>query len=123
MTKSGWVLLALVATNGCALETATSGRVVIGEPGAPVETHFSTSDRTIIKAYYRHHPVRSEAAPPGLARYRRLPPGARVQDLPPDLEDRLSVLPSRYVRLRVDDTVILLDRARRTVLDIVDLVR
>lgn len=128
MTKSIWVMLLALSVGGCALETATSGRIAVGEGGSRMEARFSPRDRAVIEDYYRDRlppglAKRGNALPPGLARHERLPSGLRSRGLPASLEGRLAPLPGPYVRLRVDGAVVLVNRDTRVVLDVVHLDR
>src|SRR4030066_705588 len=119
------VLVALVFT-GCAVHAVTSGRVAVRDDRAAVELRFSDRDRTRIEEHYRA--AKSRKAPPGLAKRERLPPGLAKRDtlppglqgqlLPPELEARLAVLPSAYMRIVIGGDVVLMHRETRVLLDI-----
>lgn len=125
MTRFVLLTLLALSTAGCALETATSGRIAVGEGSSRAEAHFSPRDRAVIEDYYQDRLppglAKRHRLPPGLARHERLPPGLRTQRLPASLEERLTPLPARYSRLHVDGAVVLLDRDTRVVLDVVAL--
>jgi hypothetical protein len=57
--------------------------------------------------------------PPGLAKRDRLPPGLQGDALPYELERKLSRLPSSYVRVRIGQDIVLMDRNTRVVFDVV----
>lgn len=88
---------------------------------------FTDDDRRIIHDYYRKN------LPPGLAKKDKLPPGLQKQlekkgslppglekrTLPAALETRLSPLPAGYVRLKVDDDIVLLNEITQVIVDII----
>lgn len=92
---------------------------------------FSDKDRRLIREYYGK--TRQKHLPPGLAKKDRLPPGLEKQlirkgTLPPglhyrllplELAQQLSPLPRGYVRIRVDQDVVLLDEFTRVIVDII----
>lgn len=126
MLKVMTIACAAVLIGGCATQVLTSGRVQVRDEHASIEVGFSSRDRSLIEDYYRQHPApkappglaRREALPPGLARHGELPPGLQGRLLPRDLESRLTVLPSAYVRLVIGRDVVLIERDTRRVLDI-----
>ena len=97
--------------------------------GEPV---FSVHEQTILKNYFRDN---RSGLPPGLAKRDRLPPGLerqvqkrgtlppglqkKVQPLPPELERRLSVLPTGYRRVVIAGNVILMNEKTSLIYDIV----
>ena len=112
--------------NGCALFTSTSGQVVIKDDSGVVDVRIGDNDRRLIGDYYRHKkPLppglakRGGSLPPGLAKRDKLPPGLQGEPLPHDLEKRLSSLPSSYVRVKICQDVVLMDKKTRVVLDVV----
>jgi hypothetical protein len=119
------VLVALVLA-GCAVHAVTSGRVAVRDDRAAMELHFSDRDRTRIEEHYRN--AKPKKAPPGLAKRERLPaglakrdtlpPGLQGRSLPRELESRLAVLPSAYVRVIIGRDIVLMHRDTRVVLDI-----
>jgi hypothetical protein len=121
-------ILVLVLTGvGCATHALTSGRVAIRDDRTTLEVGFSERDRSIVRDYYqaRARPkavppglAKREALPPGLARRDTLPPGLQGRALPPDLDSRLTVLPSVYARLVFGRDLVLIRRDTRQVLDI-----
>ena len=66
--------------------------------------------------------AKKEQLPPGLAkqleRNGTLPPGLAKRDLPEDLESRLPLLPKTHQRIRVDDDIVLIEKATGRILDI-----
>lgn len=121
------ILFVTVLGSGCVTQVLTSGRVQVRDEHASVEVGFSSRDRELIEDYYRKGPpakkippglARREALPPGLARHSSLPPGLQGRLLPRELESRLMVLPSAYVRLLIGRDVVLIERDTRRVLDI-----
>jgi hypothetical protein len=127
MSKVVTVLVGAALIGGCATQLLTSGRVQVRDERASVEVGFSSRDRDLIGDYYRNaRPAkktppglaRRETPPPGLARHGKLPPGLQGRLLPRELESRLTVLPSAYVRLVVGRDVVLIERDTRRVLDI-----
>jgi len=92
-----------------------------------VAIHFSDRDRELIHRHYRHKKqkkmppglAKRKNLPPGLAKRKVLPPGLRGRSLPYDLERQLSHLPDDYIRLRIDQGVVLMNRKTRVVFDIV----
>lgn len=121
------IFLALVGS-GCAAQALTSGRVAVRDDRAAVEVGFSARDRTLVEEYYRARSGKPKKTPPGLARRETLPPGLAKRDtlppglqgrmLPRELEARLTVLPTAYVRLIVGHDIVLMQRDTRVVLDI-----
>ena len=125
------MVVVLVILGGCASYVATSGRVVIrDDTSGMAEVHINDHDRAQIRQYYeasgRHRQglppglaKREGNLPPGLAKRDRLPPGLQGEPLPGDLERRLSPIPSTYVRVRIGQDVVLMDRRTRVVLDVI----
>ena len=124
-------LFTALMLGGCASYVATSGRVVIrDDTGGMADVRIDDRDRTQIRQYYeasgRHRQdlppglaKREGNLPPGLAKRDRLPPGLQGEPLPRDLERRLSPIPSAYVRVRIGQDVVLMDRRTRVVLDVI----
>ena len=127
-----YVLFVLVALmlGGCASYAATSGRVVIKDDTGVVDVRINDHDRAQIRRYYeeigKHRKAlppglakRNGQLPPGLAKRDKLPPGLRSEPLPHDLERKLSPLPSTYIRVRIGQDIVLMDRNTRVVLDVI----
>jgi hypothetical protein len=134
-------LLALLAlaVGGCA-NLSTAGRVSMKDDNTSVSVAFSHGDRQLIEDYYK--PAKKKKSkgmppglakrggdlPPGLAKRDSLPPGLAKRDklpadvagepLPRELEARLSPLPGNYVRVRVGQDFVLMDRKTRVVFDV-----
>ena len=130
MHKSIAILLTGLLLNGCAAYTATSGQVVIRDDNTVIDVRFSDHDRDIINNYYRKSSKHGKGLPPGLAKREghlppglakrdKLPPGLRGESLPYDLEQKLSRLPSSYVRVRVGQDIVLMDGRTRVMVDVV----
>ena len=127
MNKYAAFVLAAILLGGCASYTSTSGRVVIkDDTGGMVDIRINDRDREYIHDYYRDGKglppglaKRGGHLPPGLAKRDRLPPGLEGDALPPELERRLSRLPSSCVRIRVGQDIVLMDRNTRVVFDVV----
>lgn len=140
MFRSLFIIVIAAAASGCASFGATSGRVVIQDENLRVDVAFSDHDRRLIAEHYRRaEPAnrkglppglakRGGDLPPGLAKKDRLPPGLAKRDrlpegiegeaLPRELESRLSRLPAGYMRLRIGQDFVILNRQTRVVLDI-----
>jgi hypothetical protein len=119
-------MLAVLMLGGCASYGATSGRVVIRDDTGVVDIRIDDRDRAHIHDYYRSNKglppglaKRGGNLPPGLAKRDRLPPGLQGDSLPYELERKLSRLPSSYVRVRIGQDIVLMDRNTRMVLDVV----
>lgn len=126
MNKYAAFVLAAILLGGCASYTSTSGRVVIKDDTGVVDIRINDRDREYIHDYYRGGKglppglaKRGGHLPPGLAKRDRLPPGLDGDALPPELERRLSRLPSSYLRVRIGQDIVLMDRNTRVVLDVV----
>jgi hypothetical protein len=112
---------------GCALDTVTSGRVVVSNGRNSVDVRFSERDRAIIEQYFaKQKPKKAppglakrESLPPGLGKRDRLPPGLRARGLPGDLTARLLPVPADYVRLVIGADVVLMNRNTRVMVDII----
>lgn len=106
----------------CALDAATSGRVVVRDRAAETEARLDSRDRAVIEEYYRHakpKPGPAKREPPsGLAKGKRLPDGLQGRGLPTELERRLSTLPRPYVRLIIGGDIVLLNQETRMINDI-----
>lgn len=119
--------LVAVLSAGCALDAATSGRVVLQDGNTQVAVSINARDRALIEEYYstrrRGLPPglakRGGNLPPGLAKRETLPPGLHGESLPVDLERQLAPLPNGYVRLRIGKDIVLLDGRTRVVIDAV----
>ncbi len=130
MYKYFLFLLTALMLGGCASYVATSGRVVIKDDTSTVDVRINDHDREQIRHYYegsgKHRKglppglaKRNGHLPPGLAKRDKLPPGLRSEPLPHDLERRLSPIPSAYVRVRIGQDIVLMDRKTRVVLDVI----
>lgn len=111
---------------GCATYTSTSGRVVIKDDTGVVDIRIDDRDRAHIHDYYRSRKgpppglaKRNGNLPPGLARRDRLPHGLDSDTLPYELERKLAKLPLPYVRIRVGQDIVLMNRNTRVVFDII----
>ncbi|MHB8729642.1 MAG: hypothetical protein ACYC9K_11510 [Sulfuricaulis sp.] len=116
------VLLALMglSVNGCAVYTATSGRVVLKDDSAPAEVRFHTNDRAQIQNYYRSTASASESSSATRpVRGARLPADVKAAPLPRSLERSLSPLPFDYIRVRTGQDIVLMNRKTRVVLDVI----
>lgn len=120
------VVLAMLFCAGCALQAATSGRVVVRDDRAAVELRFSDRDRARIEDHYKVEKrkktppglAKREHLPPGLVKHGTLPPGLQGRSLPRELETRLDTLPAPYVRVIIGRDILLLNRNTRLVMDI-----
>ena len=123
-------LLLVSILSGCASYTSTSGRVVIKDDTGVVDVRISDRDRSLIEHYYKKSyknrkglppglAKRGDNLPPGLAKRDKLPPGLQGEPLPHDLEGKLARLPSSYVRVRIGQDIVLMDRKTRVVFDVV----
>ena len=130
MYKYFLFMLTALMLGGCASYVATSGRVVIRDDDSMVDVHINDHDRAQIRHYYedsgKHRKglppglaKRNGHLPPGLAKRDKLPPGLRGEPLPRDLERKLSPIPSTYIRVRVGQDIVLMDRKTRVVLDVI----
>lgn len=114
----------LFLLQACALDAATSGRVVVRDRSATADARIDSRDRALIEEHYRNT-AQSKRAPaeakgeraPGLAKGERLPP-VQGKPLPPDLETRLSPVPRPYVRLVVGGDIVLVNKETRVIADI-----
>lgn len=113
------------------LLAAVSAFVAPGTVGAEigVDVHFSTSEISIIRAYYEEHrdgnkPARKGARqlPPGIAknlgRGKPLPPGIAKQYLPGDLIARLPPVPRGFERLVIGGKVLLVEAGTQIIHDV-----
>ena len=132
------------------LSTAQAGQVseAVADVGQRV---FSELERELIREYYRERRTTErrdrhdenhkhdkqgkgnkgkgskgpKGLPPGIAmklqRGGELPPGIAKKNLPVDLEDRLPPR-SRYRRMELDRSVVLVDVATDVIMDVIDLV-
>ncbi len=113
-----FVLLSF-ALGGCAVYTATSGQVVLKDDSQAVEVRFTADDRAAVQSYYQQSWSRNNVWPRiNIVVGKALPSGTRGEPLPRDLEQKLSPLPSSYVRLRVGRDIVLLEKQTRMVRDI-----
>jgi hypothetical protein len=122
--------LAVLMLSGCASYTATSGQVVIKDDDKMIDVRIGDNDRVLIENHYKKSKKHKKGLPPGLAKRGgnlppglakrdRLPPGLQGDPLPYDLEKQLTRLPSSYVRVRIGQDIVLMDRKTRVVLDVV----
>jgi len=116
--------------SGCASYTATSGQVVIKDDDKMIDVRIGDNDRALIENHYKKSKKHKKGLPPGLAKRGgnlppglakrdRLPPGLQGDPLPYDLEKQLTRLPSSYVRVRIGEDIVLMDRKTRVVFDVV----
>jgi len=126
-TVSGSLAVLVIAfLCGCSAY-ATSGRVSVNDNNTRIDLAFSSHDRALITAYFRHNLppglAKKQHLPPGLQKqlYRKghLPPGLQGSPLPPALEGKLSPLPDGYVRLRIGTDVVLMNARTRLILDVI----
>lgn len=117
-----YLLLALMGIflGGCATYTATSGRVVLKDDSQAAGVHFSDSDIALIKNYYSNPAHRQTSlADVKITVGDALPPGARTERVPHALERNLSPLPPAYLRVRIGQAIVLMDRKTRVVQDVI----
>jgi len=119
-----YLLFALIGLmlSGCAAYTATSGQVVLKDDGKAVDVRFSDNDRAVIEGYYKNSASRQKAKSSALAKLAKgnsLPSGIQGEPLPRELEQKLSLLPYSYVRVRVGQDVVLMDKKTRVIVDVV----
>lgn len=127
MPRCWFALLIAISAAGCALDAATSGRVVLQDDNAHVAIGISPHDRALIEEYYAARrkgsppglAKRGGNLPPGLAKRETLPPGLQGEPLPVDLERRLTPLPGGYVRQRMGKDIVLLNGRTRVVVDVI----
>lgn len=122
-------VLAVLMLGGCASYTATSGQVVIKDDDSRIDVRIGDSDQVLIRDYYKSSKhkkglppglaKRGGNLPPGLAKRDRLPPGLQGDPLPYELEKQLTRLSSSYVRIRVGQDIVLMDRKTRVMVDVV----
>ena len=131
-----------------ASDLSVSGQIAMRDGNKSVSVMFSNRDKEAIERYYRksnEYEVershkrgkgmppglanRGGKVPPGLAKHGGLPPGLAKRDrlprdvetevLPPELERKLSPLPSGdYVRVRVGTDFAIMNKKTRVVLDV-----
>jgi hypothetical protein len=122
--------LAALMLGGCASYTATSGQVVIKDDDTSVNVRIGNRDRAFIEDYYKKSAKHNKGLPPGLAKRGgnlppglakrdKLPPGLQGDPLPYDLEKQLTRLSSSYVRVRIGQDIVLMDRKTRVMVDVV----
>lgn len=124
--------LVLFCCAGCATHAATSGRVVIQDQDTTVDVSINAHDRAVIRDYYQSQKVKHKKKglppglakrggnlPPGLAKRDRLPPGLQTEPLPAALDTQLTRLPGSYIRVRVGQDIVLMNRNTRVVFDVV----
>lgn len=130
------VLSGLFGLSGCQVIPVLNGEgsVEIRDGNTQLRIAFSDRDRRHIHDYYhersKHHKkkkkrglppglAKRDQLPPGLAKRDRLPPGLGGERLPDDLDDKLSRLPSGYIRVRIGTDLVLMNEKTRVVFDIV----
>lgn len=127
LRRFAMLVLALLVT-GCATHAATSGRIVLQDRNAQVAVTINDRDRAVIDEYYGKRKAkglppglakRTGRLPPGLAKREKLPPGLHGDALPRELEQRLTLLPKGYLRMRVGHDIVLIDGRTRVVIDLV----
>ena len=129
---SRFLLLVLLTglVSGCATHTLTSGRIVLQDENSVIDVSISDHDRALIRNYYKRYKKKRRGLPPGLAKRRgnlppglakrdTLPPGLRGEPLPRALEERLSPLPSSYVRVVIGQDIVLMNKKTRVVFDVI----
>ena len=123
-------LIAMILSGGCATYASTSGQVVLKNDNASVDVRIGDNDRALIENHYQKSKKHKKSLPPGLAKRGgnlppglakrdKLPPGLQGEPLPSGLEGKLSPLPPNYVRVRVGQDIVLMDKKTRVVLDVV----
>lgn len=120
--------------SGCSgMPRIESGSVEIENENIHMKIGFNDHDIRTIREYYGRKGKKPKGLPPGLAKKDRLPPGLQKQlerngklppglekrMLPDELERRLTVLPSRYVRLKIGGDVVLMNQETSIVIDII----
>ncbi len=133
VAKFGWnsmyllVILGLaVLTSGCVRHTQVGGQVSVKSQDSRVAIAFSKEEQALIRDYYRKNLppglAKKGKVPPGhqkkLARNDHLPPSAKWEALPRDLEVRLRPLPDGHIRVRVGADVLILNSRTRLILDV-----
>jgi len=121
------VFVLVIALGGCAVNAATSGRVVIKDDRTAAEVRFSDRDRVLIEEYYKTKrkglppglAKRGGNLPSGLAKRDKLPPGLASEPLPRELDARLSPVSGSYVRVRVGQDIVLMDGKTRVIFDVI----
>lgn len=122
--RSSWQLgaamLALLSS-GCAMHAVSSGKVAVTRPAPVAATpSFSERERGLIREYFRRKTDPTQA-PVAV----RLVPGERIaeriamREFPSELQFQLVRLPTNYARVLVGRDAVLIERGKRTVLDIV----
>ncbi len=130
MTKFFLLILLAGLVSGCATHTLTSGRIVLQDENSVIDVSISDRDRTLIRDYYKKYKKKRKGPPPGLAKRRgnlppglakrdTLPPGLRGEPLPRTLEEKLSPLPSSYVRVIIGQDIVLMNKKTRVVFDVI----
>jgi hypothetical protein len=131
----------VIPASSFATDISVSGHVSVSDRNTSVDVAFSNHDKSVIATYYQrasaeqpggwhgNGPKHGGRVPPGLAKHGGLPPGIAKRDrlppevvtepLPPELERHLSPLPSpNYVRVKVGQDLVIMDKRTRVVLDI-----
>ena len=130
-TRLSAALLALGLLVGCETYEPRYGEVGVHNKDYDVRVIFSDRDRAYIRDYYDG---RYRGLPPGLAKKGKIPPGHAKklyrnapipqgytwQNLPRDLEDRLSRLPDGYVRVVVGADIGIMNVRTRVIVDLLE---
>jgi hypothetical protein len=129
----------LSLNSGCVTFTGIdSGSIEVHEDDLYLKVAFNDRDREYIHDYYRHYRKKhrkkyKKHIPPGLAKkghmppghqrhiekHGTLPPGLTRYYLPADLEERLTVLPPGYARVRIGGDIVLLDEKTQVAVDVI----
>jgi hypothetical protein len=133
--KSSLLLVLLAASMTSVLVGCESypryGEVDVRDPYYATRVVFTDHDRRLINDYYE---PRYRKLPPGQAKRDRLPPGhawrarhnqpihedARWRYLPNELDQRLSRLPSEYVRVIIGTDMVIMNVRTRVVVDMLE---
>lgn len=133
------LFLASNATTGCVtISGVDSASVEILQDAVHLRVAFNDHDREYIQNYYHGYKKKykkkyKKHMPPGLAKkgkltpghqkrlekHGTLPPGLTRYYLPYDLEEKLSVLPRGFVRVRVGGDIVLMDEDTHVAVDII----
>lgn len=123
-------LLAVAAVAGLPGCHPHYGDVRVQDRDYDVRVAFTDRDRVIIRDYYRDY----SRLPPGLAKKGKIPPGHAFkmrrndgiprdvmwENLPPDVERRLSRLPEGYARIVIGADVAIMNTRTRVVVDLLE---
>ena len=135
----------ILPVSNATAEISASGHISVNDGNKSLDIAFINHDKSVIAAYYqdgvssqqqtvrggkrsngskrgRHVPpglAKKGGLPPGIAKRDRLPAEVVTESLPPELEKKLAPLPSpNYVRVRVGQDLVIMDKQTRVVLDI-----